>query len=270
MKVAYIDGCSITAGAEHRDWRMDEDGNELSHTTWAAYVCNTINPTIKYMPRARSASSQSHIRRRSMFYLTELLKDYKPKDILFLCQWTEGIRFEFRVDNPRNTTKVTTYDDNDEKHYIGALSIDLPKVQNLGNAIIPQKYRNHWLEKNKVKTVFNEIIFEHSQNTNWLYRSYNEIYCLRNFCKLHNIKMLETAGFGDIIGYDTHIDAEGDKFLQHLIDVVDVKNTIHHADENLGLVEYSRLHKFEKGVGGHPLENAHRQWALHFMEYNNL
>lgn len=270
MKVAYIDGCSLTSGAEHRAWRMDIDGHEICETSWAGYVCNALDPTINFMPRARCASSNQHIRRRSIYYLTELLKDYQPKDILFLCQWTEGLRFEFRVDYPRNTTKYVTYDDNDEKHYLGALSIDLPKVENLGNSIIPQKYRNHWLEKNKVKTIFNEIIYEHSQDTNWLYRSYNEIYCLRNFCKVNNIKMLETAGFGDIIGYHTKIDAKGDKFLQHLIDVVDVKNTIHYADGNQGLVEYSKSNNFEKGEGGHPLEAAHRQWASHFMEYNNL
>lgn len=270
MKVAYIDGCSLSSGAEHRAWRMDLDGYEICETSWAGYVCNALDPTIRFMPRARCASSNQHIRRRSIYYLTELLKDYKPKDILFLCQWTEGLRFEFRVDKIRNTTKFNTFDDKDEKHYIGALSIDLPRVENLGNAIIPQKFRNHWLEKNKIKTIFNEIVYEHNQTTNWLYRSYNEIYSLRNFCKVNNIKMLETAGFGDILGYETNIDAEGDKFLQHLIDVVDAQNTIHHVDDNIGFLEWTRKNNYDTGVGGHPLENANSHWARNFMEHYNL
>ena len=78
IKVVYAEGCSITAGAEHKDWQMRGE-LEYSQTTWAGQIHKLCFPNAKYFPTARSGASQSHIRRRALFYLNELLNKYKPE-----------------------------------------------------------------------------------------------------------------------------------------------------------------------------------------------
>lgn len=269
--IVYAEGCSLTAGAELQDWQMTTDGYEFSELSWAGKVRKQVHPKAKFFPTARSASSQSHIKRRAIYHLTELLKDHKAKDILFLCQWTDSCRFEFRVDQPQNTDKFQTYNDKNEKHYIGSLPIDLPRTSTLGNKIVDQKDRNNWLSANKVKTIFNDINYYHAQTENMLYRSFDDIYSLRLFCKSHNIKMLETIGFGQEVGYyNRNVTNSEDKFLQQLMDKVDVKNTTHYEGENLGMIEYARNNKYKHGPGGHPLEKFQHDWAIKFMEHYNL
>jgi hypothetical protein len=272
VKVVYAEGCSITAGAEHADWQMTNQGLEYSQTTWAGQIAKMCFPKAKYFPTARSGASQSHIRRRSLFYLNQLLKEYKPNEILFLAQWTCPNRTEVRVKEHTPTKNFSLLIDEDESHYIYSLPIDLPKTENLGNRLVDQKDRNKWLAVNRVQTLFyqwNMHIISPETNA---YNNLTEIESIRNFCKLHGIQMYETIGFGDLIGYYNPVTNCKDKFVNDLIERVDLKNTAFYCNDykSEGLLEYSKRTGAKVGPGGHPLEEAHSHWARMMINYFGL
>lgn len=271
IKVVYAEGCSITAGAEHKDWQM-RGGLEYSESTWAGQIKKLCFPNAKYFPTARSGASQSHIRRRALFYLNELLETYKPEEILFLAQWTCPNRMEVRVREHEPTKNFSLLIDEDESHYLYCLPIDLPKTNNMGNKLVDQKDRNTWLAVNRVKTIFNEWNMHILNPETNQYNSLSEIETVRNFCKLHNIKMYETVGFGDLVGYYHPVNESKDKFVDSLLKRVDVKHTAFFCNDYKpeGLLEYAKRIGCKLGPGGHPLEEAHAHWARMMINYYGL
>jgi hypothetical protein len=104
------------------------------------------------------------------------------------------------------------------------------------------------------------------------YNNLTEIESIRNFCKLHGIQMYETIGFGDLIGYYNPVTNCKDKFVNDLIERVDLKNTAFYCNDykSEGLLEYSKRTGAKVGPGGHPLEEAHSHWARMMINYFGL
>jgi len=273
IKVVYAEGCSITSGAEHADWYMNEKGLEYSETTWAAQVKRMCFPGAKYFPTARSSSSNAHIRRRAIYYLTELLKTYRGKDIVFLVQWTDMNRREVRLEKTKDTKNYTTYHDTDEKLYTTMLPIDF-KGASFSNPIAKQEDRNEWLEKNNLFTYFSEYNLKITSYEASFYDSLTEIETLRNFCKLNKIKMYETHAFAELLGRYHPIDKINDKFLINLIKRIDINNTSFYTldkkDNPQGLHEWTKENKLQLGPGFHPLEEPHLAWARKFIAHYNI
>jgi hypothetical protein len=272
IKVVYAEGCSVTAGAEHADWRMTTDGLEYSETTWAAQIKRMCFPKAKYFPTARSASSNGHIRRRAIYYLNQLLKDYKGKEIVFLVQWTDIGRREVRLQKVVDTKYYTTYHDEDEKLYTTILPIDF-KGANFNNKIVRQEDRTAWLKKNNIFDYFSEFnlnVTSHEANT---YDTLTEIDTLRTFCKANGIIMYETHAFANLLGRWYTLKSN-DKFLLDLVSRIDIKSTSYYdVDEYnkpLGLHEWTKENKLQVGPGYHPLEEPHLAWARKVIAHYNI
>jgi hypothetical protein len=270
IKVVYAEGCSFTAGAELKDWKMTDEGLEHSESTWAAQIQKLCFPNAKYFPTARSASSNSHIRRRALYYLSELLKDYKGKEIVFLVQWTDINRREFRVPKIQNTKRYGTYNDKEEQLYISLLPIDVLGTF-FSNPIVQQVDRNRWLESNNIIKLFHEYNKHIMCRESSMYDSLSEIEQVRNFCKLHKIKIYETIGFGELVGAYGKLQTQ-DKFLLDLANKVDIENTSFFVKDDLpeGFHDYNKRVGLKFGPGGHPLEGAHRTWSRMMMKHFNL
>lgn len=271
IKIVYAEGCSLTSGAEHRDWRMTTAGIEFSETTWAAQIQQRCFPSARYFSTARSVSSNSHIRRRAIYYLTQLLKEYIGSEIVFLVQWTDINRKEVRIPTVKNTKKYQVFIDKDESLYTGLLPIDLPGVEEFSNPIANQKDRNEWLRQNNILNYYNEYNMNVVSKEVSMYHTLTEIETVRTFCNLHGIRLIETVGFGELVGNYGPLRTE-DKFLLDLVDRVDPKNSIFYVkDSNAeGIWDWAIRVKLPLGPGRHPLEGAHRTWASMMLNHYNL
>lgn len=268
IKVVYAEGCSMTSGAEHADWYMTKEGLEYSETTWAGQIKQKCFPNAVYLPTARSASSNSHIRRRSIFYLSQLLESYKGEEIIFLVQYTDISRKEVRVEKIKNTKNYQNYIDKDESLYIGSLPIDLPGVEEFSNPIVAQKDRNEWLHSNNILKYFNEYNLNISNRESSMYSTLTEIETIRNFCKIHNITMYETLAFGELVDLYGPTKTE-DKFLIELSKRVDVKNTLFYVNKQ-GIYDWAKNLNLASGPGKHPLEDAHSHWARMMIKHYKI
>jgi hypothetical protein len=272
IKVVYAEGCSITSGAEHADWRMTGEGIEYSETTWAAIIKQKCFPNAKYFPTARSASSNNHIRRRAIYYLNQLLKEYKGEEIVFLVQWTGIDRREVRLEKVVNTKNYTTYNDADEQLYTTILPIDF-KGAEFSNKIVKQKDRNEWVERNNLFKYFSEFNLNINNREADLYETLTEIDTIRTFCKSNGIIMYETHAFSELLGRG-YLLKSNDKFLLDLISRVDIKNTSYFAvngyKQPSGIYEWAKENNLPAGPGYHPLEDAHLHWARMMIKHYNI
>lgn len=271
IKLVYAEGCSITSGAEHRDWYMSNQGLECSETTWTAQVQQRCFPDAKYFSSARSASSNSHIRRRAIHFLSQMLQEHQGNEIVFLVQWTDINRKEVRVPTIQNTKNYQVFIDKDESLYTTILPIDLPGVEEFSNPIANQKHRNDWLRTNKILDFYNEYNMHVVSKEVSMYDTLAEIETVRNFCRLHGIKLYETCGFGELVGHYGPLKTE-DKFLIELVDRVNPTKTIFHIkDVNPeGIWDWAIRVNLPLGPGRHPLEGAHRTWAKMFIDHYKL
>lgn len=273
FKVVYAEGCSITGGAEHKDWRMTKEGLEYSETTWAARIHQQCFPNAKYFPTAKHSSSNSHIRRRAIFYLTQLLKEYKGEEIVCLIQWTDIHRREVRAKNIQDTRKYHSYIDVEERKYATILPIDLPG-EHFSNKIINQKDRDDWLKRNDLLNYFREFNLKILNDEASMYETLTEIETVRNFCKLHKIQMYETSAFGELLWLDKF--KTTDKFILDLLRRVDILNTsfyykkIKNNNLPLSMYDWAKERRFTLGPGGHPLEDLHEAWARMMIAHYSL
>lgn len=270
IKLVIADGCSLTAGADLPDWEMTEEGVERSNYSWAACIKNTLFPDATFWPIARTGSSNSHIRRRSLFYLSEALKTYKPEEILYLVMWSDPARIEFRIQENKPTKDYEMKKDTDESHYLFSLPIDIANTTRFSNSVVSQADRNRWLAENRVLRVFSDYNLYHVCAETSLYYTFTEIETIRNFCSMNNICAYETSGFGHIVAQYWEIKHGEDKFLNRLIDVVDPTNTIHHNGRQEGMLEYAHRKGFKVGLTSHPLEETHSSWARSFIKHHRL
>ena len=92
-KVILTAGCSFSECINY-----DKNGIE-ENRTWPIYLRERF-PGVKHHSEAMGSQGNGLISRRVQYRLSELLKEYKPEEILVGIMWTGRDRFEFYFEQP--------------------------------------------------------------------------------------------------------------------------------------------------------------------------
>ena len=259
-KIIYADGCSLMAGAEVDTWLVDADGWEWCYKTWPSILQSKYFPNAKYYPKAVTASSNRGIRRRTIHYVTDLLKRYRNHEILVCIMWTSMFRREIRVTKEINPNKIGKQ----EINYMNLLPTDGDLSIPLKGTLANNKERINYLENNNVHGFAKEMYRALNDPLTWYQDSFAEIEATNLFLQENRIRSYQCFGFGDHIRAEYARYSAIDEYTESMVKRLKRFNTYH---PNIGFYEWATQNQYELGPGLHPLEDAHKDWAVKMADF---
>lgn len=253
----------MMAGSEHKSWKINEQtGYEECDTVWPAIIQSRIYPDSIMYSRASTGSSNFGIARRTIKHVTDILKTYKPEQILVCIMWTSMFRKEYRIEYEQNANK---HKNNDEWNYVTTLPTDnlISLGQSPSGKLADNNQRKMFLRRNNLLEVANSYYKNINIPISFTLESFSQIEYVNLFLDLHKIKSIQCFGFNDHFLYEQYKNT--DVYTESIKDRLK-KYKIYTIENNgiLGFYEYSK--KYHKlGPGLHPLENAHKEWSRHMM-----
>ena len=240
--IIYSDGCSLMSGNEHSSWTMNTaTGYEECDSVWSAVIRNKHFPTATMVSRATTGSSNFSIARRTLHYVTELLKTYKSSDILVCIMWTSIYRKEYSTD----------------KGYFSTLPTDnkLSLAGEPKGTLMDYSARKQLLQDYNLLELSDVYYKTLNKQNNFIFDSMTQIEYVNLFLNTNKIKSIQCYGFGD------HNIKTNDKFVNSLLDRIKTYDIYYIKKlQRQGFYEWANgSHKL--GPGLHPLESAHSMWA---------
>jgi len=180
-------GCSVTHGAELVHPNQHEDNIKYSYPN---LVANTLGVECKNLAVCGASNE-------AIFHKTlNVLKVTKPDITAVIVGWTSDVREYWRADGREwffiPSWCATKQIDADLKYFKDYTNEDI----NLHPRICADK--EEYLEP--LASMYNYLMRYKFDQEEYLYKKYNYISSIREYCQLHNIKLIETCCLSPVPG----------------------------------------------------------------------
>ena len=258
-KIIYTDGCSLMAGTEHAEWRVEDNGFESCPTVWPAYMQQKYYPHAKLYQRAITGTSNRGIRRRTIHYLNELLTEYKSSDILVCIMWTSVFRQEFRLAIEHKKSKPVK----DEQGFVTLLPSDIDLDAEMYGYIADKNARKEYITANRLDRIARWLYKDLHDPISFVLDTLYEIEATNLFLQQKRIKSVQYFAFGDVTYKEIIKNTDMDAYTKALWKRVLQYKIMQPTKIGLkyeGFYERAFRKGFKAGPGLHPLEDAHKEW----------